>query len=110
MTIEKQLIEKAKESKQNMFILKDALVKLQLFEFACELREIEKQTFPETEEITNAKNVADKLSKVFKMFDLNVPSSTAWLINEVLKTYNINNDLSIKQATDILEQMDKIFN
>ncbi len=80
-----QLIESATTDKKKLIILKTAAVKCQEFELAASLREIEKTNFPDTLEVSEAKERAKLVKISFGMAGLNAPESTCWLIDQVLK-------------------------
>lgn len=83
-----QLIEAAKKNRKGFNRLKNAVVTCQQFELASQLRDIEKEAFPETEEVRLAKEQAKKLNLAFRMVELNISEDVCWLIAETLKMHN----------------------
>jgi hypothetical protein len=105
-----QLIEAAKKNRKGFNRLKNAVVVCQQFELASQLREIEKEAFPETEEVVAAKTEAKKLSIAFKMVDLNINEGTCWLINQTIKIYNQKNgDISVDDASVLTVKVQELY-
>ncbi len=106
----KQLIEAAKKNRKGFKRLKEAVVTCQQFELAAELRGIEKDTFPETEEVKLAKEQAKKLNLLFRMVDLSISEDTCWLI---VQTYNCytekQGEFSIDDAIRLQFKKEEIF-
>lgn len=106
----KQLIEVAKTNRKGFNRLKDAVVTLQQFELASELRNIEKIAFPETEEIKAIKLEAKHLRVTFRMVELNVSDDICWLIAETLKMHNKKKGkFSIEDAVNLRLKKEQIF-
>lgn len=105
-----QLIEAAKKNRKGFNRLKNAVVICQQFELASQLREIEKEAFPETEEVTASKAEAKKLSTAFKMVDLNINEHTCWLINETIKVHNEKkDDFSVADAAALQVKVQELY-
>lgn len=105
-----QLIESAKKNRKGFQRLKNAVVTCQQFELAVKLKEIEKEAFPETEEIKLAKEKAKKLNLLFRMVDLNISEDVCWLIAETLKVHlEKQGEFSIDDATKLLFEKSEIF-
>ncbi len=105
-----ELLEKAKSNKKAFELLKNTAVKSQHFELAVKLREIERDLFPESEEIREAKQRANGLNTLFRMVDLNVTPNTCYLIDEILKQRNEKgNKVTLMDASDIVERTKRIF-
>lgn len=106
----KDLIEVAKTDRKLLNKLKNISVEGKQYELASQLREIERDTFPETEENKLAKEQAEKLSTVFRMVDLNVSEETCWLISETVKIYNEKKgEFSLQDATSIKTKKQAIY-
>lgn len=105
-----QMLEKAKTDKSAFRALKNTAVKCQLFELAGQLREMEKELFPETEEVKKAKERAEKVNLVFRMVELNVSDQACWLIDQTLEMFKKKKGkFSIEDAVDLKCQAQKIF-
>ncbi len=105
-----QLVESAKKNRKAFKRLKEAVVGCQQFELAAELREIEKEIFPETDESKKAKYDAKNLHNAFAMVELGIEEGTCWLINETIKSYNEKGgDFSIRDASILMRKRDEIF-
>lgn len=105
-----QLIEKAKENKYDFILLKNTVVKLQQFELASQLRELELELFPESEEDKKAKEIARDMRLLFAMVEINAPDATCFLIAETLKAYNEKKgEFSLEDAVRIRIKCENIF-
>ena len=105
-----QLLEAAKKDKKQLIVLKNLSVKLQQFELSINLREIEKELYPESKEDKFAKEQAQKLNLVFRMVGLNVSDDACWLISETLKDYTKRGSkFSINDATALSLKHNQIF-
>lgn len=97
-----QMLEKAKTDKKSLLILKNMAVQMQQYELAAELRGIEIESFPESEEVKQSKHEAKQISTVFKMVGLNIPDDTAWMILAIVRKYEEKKgDFSTSEAADI---------
>lgn len=107
-----KLLEKAKQNKKAFLKLKELAVECQQYELAVNLRGIERELFPESDEVTQAKEFSKKLNLLFRMVDLNIPPKEAWLIVETFKKYTeIGGDkFGMQDATDLTIKTDRIFN
>lgn len=98
-----QMLEAAKKDKKTFKALKNSAVKCQQFELAANLREMEKELFPESEEVKQAKEKAKELNLVLRMVDLNVSEDVCWLISETLKVHSkLKGKFSVKQAAELV--------
>jgi hypothetical protein len=105
-----QLIEAAKKNRKGFNRLKNAVVVCQQFELASQLREIEKEAFPETEEVVAAKAEAKKLNIAFRMVDLNINEATCWLIDQTIKMRNEkHSDFSVDDAVKLRLKVDELY-
>lgn len=105
-----QLIEAAKKNRKGFNRLKNAVVTCQQFELASQLRDIEKEAFPETEEVKLAKEQAKKLNLAFRMVELNISEDVCWLIAETLKMHNEKQgEFSIDDAVKLRCKKEELF-
>ncbi len=106
-----QMLEKAKTDKKSLRFLKTSAVNLQLFELAAGLREMEKDFFPETEEVKKAKERAKEINLIFRMVELNVSEEICWLIDEVIRLHTKKKGkLSMDEAIKLVAKKDELFN
>lgn len=113
ITVEKLngLIEKAKTSNKLLRDLKLAAYNANLLELAAELRLMETELFPESNESKSAKEKAKKLNLVFRMVDLNISEPVCWLIAETLNAYKSKKGkFSMVDAANLIDRKEKIFN
>jgi hypothetical protein len=105
-----QLIEAAKKNRKGFNRLKNAVVTCQQFELASQLRDIEKEAFPETEEVKLAKEQAKKLNLAFRMVELNISEDVCWLIAATLKMHNEKQgEFSIHDAVKLMLKKEELF-
>ena len=105
-----QLFEVAKKDKKKFRELKALAVSLNQFMLACDLRDIEKELYPESEEAKSAKKEAEKLNLVFRMVELNIPSEIAWLVNQTLKRYSKRKgNFDLKDAAELIAKKNQLF-
>ena len=106
----KQLIENAKKDKKKVLALKEMAVKCQQFELAAEFRQLEKDLFPETEEVKTAKELAKGINLALRMVELNVSEDVCWLISETLKVHSkMKGKFSIKEASELIVKRKRLF-
>ncbi len=105
-----QMLEQAKKNHKSLIELKNYAAKTQQFELAANLRAIEKELFPETKEISEAKNRIRELKKAFDMCNLNIPLYACAAIDEVVKLFNVVGDeFSVKDASKIIARKHDLF-
>jgi len=105
-----ELIENCKKNKSSLVKLKNTAVDCQMFEFAANLKKIELELFPEPQEHLDAKLEADKMNLVFRMVELNIPNSIAWLISETVKLQKKKKGkFSLEDAAKLLAKKHQIF-
>jgi hypothetical protein len=105
-----ELLEKVKTNRKGMRFLKSAVVACQQYELATKIREIEKEAYPETDEIKLAKKEAERFARVLSMLGLSVKTETAWLIIEAHKKYSeLKEEFSINDATTLQWNQQQIF-
>lgn len=104
------MLEKAKTDKSAFRALKNTAVKCQLFELASKLRDMERELFPETDEIKNAKERAAEMNLLFRMVDLKVPEPTCWLIDQAISMHKKKKGkFTIEDAVNLKYQAQEIF-
>jgi hypothetical protein len=105
------LLLECKKDKKRFLTLKKLAVNCQLFELSANLRDVETELFPEPQEHLNAKIEADKLNLLFRMVELNIPNSIAWLISETIKLHKSKKGkFSIQDAANLLARKNQIWN
>jgi len=105
-----ELLEKAKRDKRAFKKLKELSVDTQHFLLATELRAIERDLFPESEEVKEAKVRASKLNLLFRMIELSVSDHTAWMIEQAI-IFDIKNpgQFSLRDAESLMDKTKRIF-
>jgi hypothetical protein len=105
-----QMLEAAKKDKASFIALKNLTIKCQQFELSVAVKELEKELFPETEEIKQAKVKAAKLSTALSMVELRVDNDVCWLISEVFEAYaKLGGTFSIEDAVELRLKKERIF-
>lgn len=105
-----QLLEKAKTDKPTLIALKASAVKAQQYELASNLREIERELFPETKEQSLEIKKAGELNLLFRMVDLNIDHATCWLIAAALEVYKRRkNRFDTADAAKVVAERNKLF-
>ncbi len=105
-----QLIEAAKKDKKALIFLKNAAVRSQLFELAANIRELENELFPDTDEQKSAKVKAKEINLLFRMVELNVSEDVCWLISETLKVHSkMKGKFSIREASQLIVKRKELF-
>lgn len=105
-----QMLEAAKKDKHSLIMLKNLAVKRKQFELAANLRDIEKELFPESKEEKQAQQKAKEINLIFRMVDLNVSEDVCWLISETLKIHSkMKGKFSIKEAAELIVKMREYF-
>lgn len=80
------------------------------YELAAELRTMELELFPETEEEKTAKKQAKDLEGILKFFGIKTSLSNCYIILEAVKKYNeLGTDFSIKDSVKIELDAEKYF-
>ena len=105
-----QFVEKVKQNKKALRKLKELTVDCQQHELACKLREVEKDLFPESDEVKTANERGSKLNLLFRMIDLKVPNEVAWMIEQAI-IFDINNpgQFSLQDAASLTDKQKRIF-
>jgi hypothetical protein len=104
------LVEAAKRDKKKIKAFKVLAVDCQQFSLASDLRDIERELFPESREMTDAKIEASKLNLVFRMVGLDVPDRVAWLVNQTLKKHwKRRGNFDLKDAATLRAKTEELF-
>lgn len=104
------LITAAKKDRRVLNGIKKTLVSCNEYDLAADIRELEKETFPETEDVKQAKDLAKQLNLVFRMVDLNIEEEFCYLISETLKVQSEKKgDFSIEDAAKLKSKAIEIF-
>lgn len=104
------LLEAAKKDKQKFISLKSLAAKFQLFELSANLRDIEKQLFPESEEETKAKKISVETSIALRMVGIDANSYNCYLIRESLRILSKKKGkFSTDDASKIISDARKYF-
>lgn len=100
------LFEKSKTNKKTFKALKAFFVETQDYELVAKMREIEKESFPETEE----EKLGETLKQVFAMVSVRVEPKMAWLLYKTSLLYSVNGmNTDLKQTSKLLAQSNEIF-
>ncbi len=80
------------------------------FDLAAKLRQIENDTWPDTEEIKAVKAHVGKLQIALRMVQLNVADDVCWLLNETIRQYNEKgSEFSLRDAASLQVKKDELF-
>jgi hypothetical protein len=104
------MIENAKTDKSLLKKLKDITVAAQQFELAAEIRQMEKDCFPDTPEVAAAKERAKKINLLFRMVEINADDAVCYKLDETLKLYNKKKGkFNTDDAVEIMYRTKRIF-
>lgn len=104
------IVNSALKSKEGIKSLKTLAVKLKHYEEASWIREVEKASFPETEELMDAKRKVHQLSIFFRLMDINAGEHAIFCISEALELYATKKgDLNVNDAAKIKEKANEFF-
>lgn len=105
-----QLFEKAKTNKDILLGLKNLAVRSQDFELASNFRDMEKNLFPETEEVIKAKDDARRFDTVLRMVDIKTTTDIAWLLLETSKVYaKKGGKFDLRDASKLKAEQERMF-
>ena len=100
------LLEGAKKSKKALRSLKLAALDAGQFELAANLRDLERELFPESEDETYAKTINISL----RMVGINPDMKSCWIIGKTMHILSKRKGkFDIETASDIQADADKIF-
>lgn len=104
------LLEKAKKDKRTLVFLKNAAVRSQMFDLASQLRTMETELFPKTDEQKAAENIGKEMDTALRMVNVNAGEPTSWLIYKTfLKFQELGGEFSIKDAVALKFEMKHLF-
>lgn len=105
-----KMLEKAKENHKGLKMLKDTAVRCQQYALAAKLRDIEIETFPETQEQKDAKALGKELSLLFRMVELNISDDVCWLIAKTFESHRKKKGkFSIDEAVTLRFKREELF-
>ena len=106
----KETTEILAKDKRALISVRNALVKAKCYEMADELRKIEREKFPETEEQKAAKEEAEKFNLLFRMVELDIEPMTAYLIVQTVKKFGRRKgNFDIKDAVILVNDTNRLF-
>jgi len=105
-----ELLELAKKDQKILQALKNGAVKCQKFQLAADLRDIEKELFPENPASIEAKKLAKEVKEFLNTFDLGVNDSQAWLLYEAFLLFiKKKGKVSEKNTADLIAKQESYF-
>ena len=105
-----KMLEEAPKSKEALRSLKQTALRCKMFEFAAKLRDMERELFPESEEVTNAKKIDEQARTAFQMVNVGVKEGGGWLLFETaLQAKKMKGKFSMDDAIKILMKWEDIF-
>jgi len=105
-----KLLESASKNIETLNELKNLAVKLGQYELGAELRKLEKELYPETDEEIKAKEKAKELNLIFRMVDLNIDNEVCFRIFQTLELFRKKKGkFDLKDASEIQVQSKKLF-
>ena len=107
----KNFLENIDSEHESIRHLKLAAISCKQFELAANIREIEKELFPETEEQKLAKETGEAVSLALNMTGIQrLDGKLAWIINETIKSHlKLKGKFSLKDAESIKSKAEKLF-
>ncbi len=104
------LLDKASSNKQVLKHLKTAAVHAQSYELAASLGELEKDKFPETKEVKEAKEISNATELLLRMVEIGSTPISAYRIYQAMKVFgNKKGKFDIKDAAKIIADSRRIF-
>lgn len=104
------LVEAAKKDHKTLKALKVLAVKCQQFSLAADIRDLERELFPQTEEQKKAVLEGSNIGSLLRMIEINVPDRFAWLIYQTIKRYSKRRDnFDMKDAAELKAKMIALF-
>lgn len=106
----KELLEKATKNKKVIEHLKNACIHGQSYALAAHIRDIEKQSFPETKEEKEAKEISKNADLLLRMVEIGTSKSSAYRIYTAVKMYlKKKGKFDLKDASKIIADSERIF-
>ena len=104
------MFESAKADRTKLIEMKVFAVKLQQYELASKLRELECELFPLSKEDKELKSRATDVAQALKMCELNATISTAFVLDATIKLLNEKGgEFSLKDAAKIISKKKELF-
>lgn len=104
------LIDSVKTNKKALKSLKKLCVDLQLYELGAELRTIENECFPDSEDVKEAKKLGKEINLALRMVELNTEDSVAWLLCQTVMKFNeLKGDFSLDDASKLQAKQIQLF-
>jgi hypothetical protein len=104
------LLDVAKKDRKKLKQLYDLVIHCQQYEFAAEIRDLEKDLFPITPEEESAKINGARIRCAFNMAGYNVDTPTAWLFNEIsVMVRKKKGSYTLKDSSILVEKMKELF-
>ena len=104
-----QLLDKAKESKNDLEQLKEVAVHFKQYELASERKELQNKLYPETEAEKKMNEKVVIIQTLFKICDIEVGKKSAYIADKVISLHNskegqtdIDSVAKIKADADML--------
>lgn len=105
-----QMLEKAKTERRLLVAFKNLDVKMQQFELASRLRDIEIKYFPETEQEKELNKSLGQIDTALRMVGFEIPKKNLYRIIETIKTEEQKKgSFMINDAIDINTRAENIF-
>jgi len=105
-----KLIEAAKADRNKLIHLKNAVVKMQQYELASNLKDLENELFPLSQEDNDAKLRAGNVALALKMCDLNATNATAYIVDACIKVLNEKQGgFSLEDAAKIVAKKKELY-
>ncbi len=105
-----KLLESASKDKRGIKMLKNTAVRVQQYECAAALREIEKTNFPESEEAKEAKRLGGQLKTACGMAGVNISEDMCWLLSQIFDGYKKKKGkFSLNESSKIYAKWQEIF-
>lgn len=104
------LVEAVKKDQKMLKALKVLAVKCQQFSLAADIRDLEHELFPQTEEQKKAMLEGSNIGSLLRMIEINVPDRLAWIIYQAIKRYLKRRDnFDLKDAAELKAKMIALF-
>jgi hypothetical protein len=108
--MDQQIIDKCNISRKACKEIKEVFVKHGLYELGADIREIERVAFPDSEELTKAKERCSELNLLFRMVELNIPDNVCWLIDNTMHLHRRKKGkFDLKDAAKLLAKHNELF-
>ncbi len=97
-------------NKRSLLVFKDAAIRLQDFQLAASIRDVEKLMFPESQELKEAKIYTSAVQLTLSAMGVKAPDSTLWLVSKTIERHKEKGDqFSLKDAAELTAESQRIF-